>query len=147
MQDAFARLTGLVPTEHGYDMRQAAILIEESGIRHGHGSITWPYVDEALIFGLLLDRAMPNSTRYNLFVGAGALTLVTSPIWAPVVGRAFVGAAMATPAMWDRFKAWLQAGSAYKAPLGGGGSTDRIGNITFGHGARHDVGVPIRQLH
>ena len=87
------------------------LLIEESAIRHGHGGIAWPYVSEELIFGLVLDRVTPHSTRYNLLIGVGAVTIVTAPIWAPIVGRAFVGATMTTPAMWERFKVWLQAGS------------------------------------
>ena len=96
-------------------MRHATALIEESAIRHGHGRIAWPYVSEELIFGLVLDRVTPHSTRYNLLIGAGAVTIVTAPIWAPIVGRAFVGATMTTPAMWERFKLWLQAGSGHKA--------------------------------
>ena len=112
IQDAFARLAGVLnQSGWGYDTAQVMLQLEASALRHGHAAVNWPWVNEELLFGLLLDRAVPNSTRYNLTVSAGVLTLLSARVWVPAMGRAIV----ATPAMWDRFKVWLQAGGGNKA--------------------------------
>ena len=102
----------------------------------------WPFLNETTLFNLLLEQTIPNSTLKNVLIMAGAGAILTLPIWGPA---AINGLVAGGPVLWDKLKQWVERG--YMSPPGGGGVTYRIGNIVFGHGARRDIGIPLRQLY